>query len=775
MINGVGLEETVLEEVLVYCSGSRPKKSKRDSSNGSAPVGRPRNEDRIKIKNRRVRKVPASDFPRELCNGRDLEPGTWQDYSTVFTPDGAFLQQQPPPPKETKATTSGGRPQREKETKPPDVPSETTSTINNTNINNTNNNTNGGVEVGYEDGNVDYCAVCMKHGSLLCCDYCPRAFHNTCLRSVRAGEGQKWECHVCVAEKQGIPQDLVDGKKMALKDKTYHDLITESLLGFRNSSGFTAATLVLAMILQMLDHLIEYDFGYIFQEPVDCEANPEYKKIVKNPMDLGTIKEKLIAGTYAAHYVPKSSWDDVVLAVLKDVELVWHNCFTFNYEGSSIYRMAEVHARRSRSIRKRSFEGLLSLPVRQELDRYVTDRTAERSGMAPGPPQPPPVARPVSKYKIAVPFSPGGKCRTVAVLDPSSGMIAKLYTTLRAATVAATFLRSLGHSSEWSPITDHSVKSAIRRGATDPSSTLFGYRWMFHEDLLAGTAVFKRIVPPPILKDGVVVVKKDTLPGRIQVTDGETKLEYPSMEEALSLSALPADVPLEEIRKKLCGLQANQVATIVGYQWQRRLDPKVKEEEETNRNHSSAESSSSAVAKMDKVTGRVLVTFNSPQAAHLDWLKCCQSSFTLGLNQQQQPQGLDFDVFNQQYLLGDKCLDGVQWLMKERDLKKENNNNNKTMVDAPLDDYHHHRTTTEEPMALDNADDTIPTAQQQASMQTTAIVAEPIQQQQQPPTPDVRYVSSFGENGKKHRLDDDILGPEAKKSATATSRVVVNY
>ena len=111
----------------------------------------------------------------------------------------------------------------------------------------------------------------------------------------------------------------------------------------------------------MLLKLMEYDFGYMFSKPVDCDAVPGYKDLVKHPMDLGTICEKLINGGYCKFLEERNSFDDVITAVLKAIELVWHNCYTFNFDGSAIYRMADVQRRRARAMQDRSFGKLLTL------------------------------------------------------------------------------------------------------------------------------------------------------------------------------------------------------------------------------------------------------------------------------------------------------------------------------------------------------------------------------------------------------------------------------
>ena len=56
---------------------------------------------------------------------------------------------------------------------------------------------------------------------------------------------------------------------------------------------------------------------------------PLYPKIVKHPMDLGTVQQKLEAARYAK-----------VEDFLADVELVWKNAKLFNLEGSDIYEIA---------------------------------------------------------------------------------------------------------------------------------------------------------------------------------------------------------------------------------------------------------------------------------------------------------------------------------------------------------------------------------------------------------------------------------------------------
>jgi Bromodomain/Bromodomain extra-terminal - transcription regulation len=70
-----------------------------------------------------------------------------------------------------------------------------------------------------------------------------------------------------------------------------------------------------------------------FLEPVDWEALglPDYPQIVTDPMDLGTIDQRLKGGSY-------TSPDQFA----SDVRLVWNNAKTYNRPGSEIYITADA-------------------------------------------------------------------------------------------------------------------------------------------------------------------------------------------------------------------------------------------------------------------------------------------------------------------------------------------------------------------------------------------------------------------------------------------------
>lgn len=45
--------------------------------------------------------------------------------------------------------------------------------------------------------NIDWCTMCMTSGNLVCCDYCPNAFHPECINYQEESEDEKYMCREC--------------------------------------------------------------------------------------------------------------------------------------------------------------------------------------------------------------------------------------------------------------------------------------------------------------------------------------------------------------------------------------------------------------------------------------------------------------------------------------------------------------------------------------------------------------------------------------------------
>lgn len=88
-----------------------------------------------------------------------------------------------------------------------------------------------------------------------------------------------------------------------------------------------------ASCYQLLQELMEHEDAPAFNEPVDVEGLElvGYREIVINPMDLGTIKTKLLKRKYKT-----------VEEFIADVKLVFDNCILYNESASEIGVAAQV-------------------------------------------------------------------------------------------------------------------------------------------------------------------------------------------------------------------------------------------------------------------------------------------------------------------------------------------------------------------------------------------------------------------------------------------------
>ncbi|CAH1429069.1 unnamed protein product [Lactuca virosa] len=83
----------------------------------------------------------------------------------------------------------------------------------------------------------------------------------------------------------------------------------------------------------LLTRLMGHNFGWVFNTPVDVVALkiPDYYTVIQHPMDLGTVKTKLMSGRYM------DPW-----AFAGDVRLTFSNAMTYNPRGNDVHIMAET-------------------------------------------------------------------------------------------------------------------------------------------------------------------------------------------------------------------------------------------------------------------------------------------------------------------------------------------------------------------------------------------------------------------------------------------------
>ncbi|XP_022715676.1 transcription factor GTE12-like isoform X2 [Durio zibethinus] len=82
----------------------------------------------------------------------------------------------------------------------------------------------------------------------------------------------------------------------------------------------------------LLKALMKHPAGWVFNQPVDPKALkiPDYFSIIKNPMDLGTIKSKLAKNTYLG-----------IEEFVADIKLTFSNAMLYNPPSNNVHKMAE--------------------------------------------------------------------------------------------------------------------------------------------------------------------------------------------------------------------------------------------------------------------------------------------------------------------------------------------------------------------------------------------------------------------------------------------------
>lgn len=80
----------------------------------------------------------------------------------------------------------------------------------------------------------------------------------------------------------------------------------------------------------IIDNMLNNSASWPFKEPVGIDLAPDYYEIIKNPIDLKTMREKVRRGEYSD-----------VSEFLRDVELLFSNARTYNKKDTVYYKMAD--------------------------------------------------------------------------------------------------------------------------------------------------------------------------------------------------------------------------------------------------------------------------------------------------------------------------------------------------------------------------------------------------------------------------------------------------
>uniref|UniRef100_A0AAV2LZN8 Bromodomain adjacent to zinc finger domain protein 2A n=1 Tax=Knipowitschia caucasica TaxID=637954 RepID=A0AAV2LZN8_KNICA len=203
------------------------------------------------------------------------------------------------------------------------------------------------------------CQVCRKGDNddcLLLCDGCDRGCHMYCLRPkmTQVPEGD-WFCPACVAKNvDDEPKVRSCNKRTRVKKKRYEDDSSEDEGTTRRSGGMatrhkeppvnqssprssadTTPSKRRRMVTRnqpdftfceiILMEMEAHTDAWPFLEPVNPRLVPGYRRIIKNPMDFLTMRERLLQGGYG-------SCEDFAA----DAQLIFNNCELFNEDTSEV-------------------------------------------------------------------------------------------------------------------------------------------------------------------------------------------------------------------------------------------------------------------------------------------------------------------------------------------------------------------------------------------------------------------------------------------------------
>jgi len=99
-------------------------------------------------------------------------------------------------------------------------------------------------------------------------------------------------------------------------------------IGETDDSGVNSVT---SQLLPIVQKILDHQYGWLFKDPVDpVELGiPDYFDVIKEPMDLGKVKERL-----------ESEYYTTIESAAQDVKLVFENAIKYNGESSEVGCMA---------------------------------------------------------------------------------------------------------------------------------------------------------------------------------------------------------------------------------------------------------------------------------------------------------------------------------------------------------------------------------------------------------------------------------------------------
>ncbi|WCJ32240.1 Transcription factor GTE4 [Euphorbia peplus] len=140
----------------------------------------------------------------------------------------------------------------------------------------------------------------------------------------------------------------------------------------------------------LLDKLMKHQYGWVFNKPVDVKRLNlrDYHKIIKHPMDLGTVSNRL-----------KKNWYKSPKGFAEDVRLTFNNAKTYNEKGQDVHIMADVLLK----LFEEKWAALKAEYDHDERFQMGSKPLTSKRKLAPHAPSsvPPPLKKPSSETRIS--------------------------------------------------------------------------------------------------------------------------------------------------------------------------------------------------------------------------------------------------------------------------------------------------------------------------------------------------------------------------------------
>ncbi|XP_055378936.1 E3 ubiquitin-protein ligase TRIM33 [Condylostylus longicornis] len=190
-----------------------------------------------------------------------------------------------------------------------------------------------------DDPNEDWCAVCLDGGELMCCDKCPKVFHQSChipAISSLPDESETWQCLLCV---------------------NMEALTAQAEQKVNNTGELLPCELKIIQRI-CLELYCQYEQSLPFREP-EPQSNTSYYEIVCNPISLDEIRSRLDPHK-PNHYKDIGSF-------VRDVRLLFKNVHLFYQEDSKTFTKA------------RYLESFFDEQLRKWLPKHTNTKSSEGS------------------------------------------------------------------------------------------------------------------------------------------------------------------------------------------------------------------------------------------------------------------------------------------------------------------------------------------------------------------------------------------------------------